>query len=84
MTASAPHNKVSTWLPFLVAVLSIALGAVVTWNFKIDDRIYTLNREVVTKADLTSFKVDLTNRLTNIEKSQKELLDEIRSIKEKP
>ena len=77
-----PTNGQKSLMPIFVAVLSIALGAVVSWNFKIDQRIYDLNGTVITKEDLRDLREDIGQRLSRIETAQQDMIGEIRLIAE--
>jgi hypothetical protein len=56
-------------LPVLLLLVSAMVGALTTWIFVVDARVFELARDVPTRTELQVLRADLTVRLDRIETS---------------
>ena len=53
--------------PILMALIGVVLTGLVTWMFRVDDRMYASYKDSITRTELLGMRAELTARLDRIE-----------------
>lgn len=54
-------------LPVLFVLLTAVIGGLSTWLLKVDDRLFSITRDVPTRQEIQILRSDLTTRLDRID-----------------
>ena len=54
-------------LPMLLLLATASIGALTTWLFKVDDRLFSLSRDVPTRSEIQILRAELNSRLDRID-----------------
>lgn len=52
---------VQNWMPIAAVVLSLSVGGLTSWILKIDDRVFTMNHQMVVDDDIKSLRKEMVD-----------------------
>lgn len=64
----------------LLLIVTAAVGALTTWMFRVDDRLYGVIRDAPTRQEIQQLRADLTGRLDRIDVRLTEALEQRRPL----